>query len=141
MDVDLELAGQLRSVIVPLARQLRQQAGGHLTATQSSVLGSVARHGPINISELARRERLSLAMISKIVAALEHAGLVSRRAEPADGRVRLIELSAHGRAWIHESRERRDRWLAERLGGLDPHSRATVAAAVAVLLDLSEESS
>lgn len=66
-----EVAAQLRSVVVPLARLLRQQTGGLLTATQGSVLGTVARHGPLNVSDLAAREQLSLPMISKVVAALE----------------------------------------------------------------------
>lgn len=138
---DLELAGQLRSVVVPLARQLRQHAGGHLTATQSSVLGTVSRHGPISISELASRERLSLPMISKVVGVLEDEGLVVRETDPEDGRVRLIALHARGRAWIVESRERRDRWLAERLRHLDHDSRAALATAVTVLAELIEEAS
>lgn len=136
---DYEVAAQLRSVVVPLARSLRQQTGGELTATQSSVLGSVARHGPISLSELASREQLSLPMISKVVANLEGRDLVTRVDDPDDGRVCLAEISPHGGEWLAASRERRDRWLAERLAALDGDACAAIAAAIPWLQCLIDE--
>ena len=48
-------------------------------------------------------------------------------------RVSLVSVSAAGRAWVHESRLRRDEWLAGRLAALTPAERDDVAAAVDAL--------
>ncbi len=131
-----ELAADLRSVVVPLARLLRRLTGGRLTATQASVLGTVSRDGPISLSDLATLERLSLPMISKVVDALQEHGFADRVADPNDGRVSLVELSQDGRVWLEESRELRDRWLSERLRDLDEAELASIAAAIPALANL-----
>jgi DNA-binding MarR family transcriptional regulator len=132
-DAPLELAARMRATIVPLARALRQQSGGRLTATQVSVLGSILRHGPLGHSALATREQLSPPMVTKVVGALEAEGLVDRAPDPTDARVSLVSISDDGRAWVHESRRRRDEWLAERLAGLSPDKRDLVSSALDAL--------
>jgi DNA-binding MarR family transcriptional regulator len=132
-DAPLELAARMRATIVPLARALRQQSGGRLTATQVSVLGSILRHGPLGHSALATREQLSPPMVTKVVGALEAEGLVDRAPDPTDARVSLVSISDDGRAWVHESRRRRDEWLAERLAGLSPDERDLVSSALDAL--------
>lgn len=134
-----DVAARLRSVVVPLNRMLRHQTGGDLTATQGSVLGTVYRHGPVGLTDLAERERLSAPMISKVVAALEEEGLVERVKDATDGRVCRVQVSAHGDRWLTESRERRDRWLAERLGALDEAELAALDAALPALDRLVRE--
>ncbi len=138
-DDDLRLAERVRSVVVPLARALRQQTGGRLTATQASLLGTVLRHGPVTISELAAREQLSLPMVSKVVSALEADGLVARSSDPADGRTCPIVITAAGHRWVDTSREQRDRWLANRLADLDDAERHRLRDALAVLHRLVDE--
>lgn len=127
-----QIAGRLRAVVPPLHRMLRQQTA-ELTATQASVLGSVAHRGPIRLTDLADVERLSGPMITKVVAALETADLIERLADPDDGRASLVRVSAHGHEWLEASRERRDRWLAERLAALDDAELAALTAALPVL--------
>ena len=132
-DSTLELAARLRAVVIPLARCLRQQSGGRLTATQASVLGTVARHGPLSLSVIAVREQLSLPMVSKVVAVLEAEGLVGRSSEPTDARVSLVAVSDDGRAWIEETRRRRDQWLAARLADANADERSALAKANSLL--------
>lgn len=136
----LELAGRLRAVVPRLHRALRQQTA-ELTATQASVLGSVARCGPIRLSDLADVERLSGAMISKVVANLEAADLIERLSDPDDGRVTLVRISAHGAEWLEAGRERRDRWLVERLATLDDAELAALTAAIPALERVVEDRS
>ena len=127
-----DVAARLRSAVVLLNRMLRQQTAG-LTATQGSVLGSIVRHGPVRLSELADLERLSGPMISKVVTALVGEGLVERVRDPADGRACLVRVSVAGDRWLLESRDRRDRWLAEKLVDLDDEEFAAVVAALPAL--------
>ena len=128
----LELAERLRAVVVPLGRSMRQQSGGRLTATQASVLGTVMRHGPLPLSSIAVREQLSLPMVSKVIVALEAEALVFRSSDPTDARVSLVDVSGAGRAWIEETRRRRDQWLAARLAGTDADERAALAQTIAM---------
>lgn len=132
-DTTLELAARLRTVVVPLARSLRQQLGGRLTATQSSVLGTVLRHGPMAMSAIAATEQLSLPMVSKVVAALERERLVVKASDPNDGRVCLVGISDEGRDWVEETRRRRDQWLATRLSSIDEGERDAIGRAVDAL--------
>lgn len=130
---DTALAARLRAVLGPLARELRQQSSGPLTATQVSVLGTIHRHGPLTLGDVAARERLSPPMISKVVDALEQSGFVERERDDQDRRVWRVRATPVADDWIDQNRARRDAWLAERLAALDGAERAAVAAAVPAL--------
>ncbi len=132
-DSTLELATRLRATVVPLARSLRQQSGGRLTATQASVLGTVMRLGPLALSAIAVREQLSLPMVSRVVTVLEEERLLMRSTDPTDARVSLVEISEEGRSWVEETRRRRDQWLAARLTDADAEERAALARTIALL--------
>lgn len=135
------LAAQLRTVLGPLSRALRQQASGPLTATQISVLGSIHRYGPLSLGDVAAREQLSPPTISKVVDALDKIGYVERLRDTDDRRVWLVETTDAGHEWMVEGRARRDAWLAERLAALDPADLAALAAAAPALEHLTEEPS
>lgn len=129
-----ELAAVLRASVIPLSRALRSTDAG-LTTTQLSVLGAIYRNQLISMGDLADRERLSPAMISRVVSALVDEGLVERVAGAEDRRVCRVRVSDAGERWIDKSRTQRNAWLAERLSRLDARQRDTLAAA-APLLDL-----
>ncbi len=116
-----------------MSRELRQQSSGPLTATQVSVLGSIHRHGPLTLGDVAARERLSPPMISKVVDALEEAGFVERERDTQDRRVWRVRATVVADDWIEQNRARRDAWLAERLAALDDSERRAVADAVPAL--------
>lgn len=116
---DLErLAGRLRASVVPLSRQLRR-VDGRFSQTQLSVIGTIDRHGPIALGDLAARERLSPPMITRVVGQLEEARFVVREGDMQDRRVTRVHLTPEGKAWVDEGRAQREAWLAERLGQLD----------------------
>jgi hypothetical protein len=56
--VDRELVVQLRLAVMRLARRLRQQTEGEITASQLSALASVSRLGPLTLGALAAVERV-----------------------------------------------------------------------------------
>jgi DNA-binding MarR family transcriptional regulator len=60
------------------------------------IFGNI-RMGGIRLTELASRAQLSLAATSELVNDLETTGYLTRRPDPADGRAKLIDLTARGR--------------------------------------------
>ena len=58
--------------------------------------------------------------MTRTVACLEEAGLVTRRPHDTDGRQVVVELTDAARDVLADDRRRRDAWLAQRLGDLDP---------------------
>jgi DNA-binding MarR family transcriptional regulator len=77
--------------------------------------------------------------MTRMVDALEKAGLVSRNPQADDRRRVRIAATAAGVRLMHKGRERRVAILAEALAGLDRRQREILAAAVAVLEKLPAE--
>lgn len=129
---------RFRLAIVRLARKQRQQAGTGLTPSLQSALAMIDVHGPLTLGELAAVEQVSPPTITRIVSRLEEMGLVARIADPDDGRVTRVDVSAEGHRQLAESRERRDVWLRQRLGDLAPEDFAALVAAIEPLERLLE---
>jgi DNA-binding MarR family transcriptional regulator len=124
--VDSETPARLRAVIGKLARRFNSLArGSGITPSQLSALGVIARQGPIRLSELAEIENVNPTMLSRVVAALDEAGLVRRRTDPDDRRAGLLEVTASGRRTHDRLRAERGRVL---MTGLERLSAADVAA-------------
>ena len=137
--VDRELVVRLRLAVMRLARRLRQQTEGEITASQLSALASVSRLGPLTLGALAAVERVRPPTMTRIVGHLEADGLVMRRPAPADRRSAELEVSPAGRELLDRSRTRKDAYLAERLAGLNPDEVAVLRRAAAVLERLLEQ--
>jgi DNA-binding MarR family transcriptional regulator len=75
--------------------------------------------------------------MTRTLAVLEELSLVARDEHPTDRRQVLISLTDEGRAAVKETRRRRDRWLAQRLGELEPEDRQTLAQAAKILARVS----
>ena len=134
----VDLAPRLRMAIARSARRLRQEAGTDLSPSLSAALATVDRFGPLTPTELAARERVQRPTITRVICRLEEAGLVTRAADPADGRSALITVSPAGLALLAEVRTRKDAFLSERLDALDPQDRATLERAAALLEGMLE---
>jgi DNA-binding MarR family transcriptional regulator len=76
--------------------------------------------------------------MTRVVACLEEAGLVSRTVDPADRRVAHVAVTTDGRRWLDRNRGRKDAFLASRLAALEPDDRATLARGVELLEGLAE---
>ena len=94
---DAEMAARLRLAILRLSRRLRQQVGGGVTSSQVSALATVERLGTPTLGELAASEQVQPPSMTKIVVALEAAGLVARQEEETDRRIVRVKLTAEGR--------------------------------------------
>lgn len=128
------LASTLRLSVMRLARRMRQQrAESSLTLTQIAALATIERHPGLTPSELASHEKVQPPSMTKVVAALETAGMVTRESHPTDGRQVLLRCSKEGAALLKEDRRRREAWLAKRLSELDARELAVLREAAAVL--------
>ena len=135
---DLELASRLRFALARAARRLRQQAGTGLSPSLTAALATVARCGPLTPSELAAAERVRRPTVTRVLTRLEQAGLITRTPDPADRRSTLLAITPAGVALLAEGRTRKDAFLSERLEGLSPADRATLARAAGILEDMLE---
>ena len=138
--ITAELTSRLRLVVARLNRRLRQEAGSaDVSPSQLAALGTVERRGPLTLGELAAHERVQPPTMTRIVAALEVAGLVTRTVDPTDRRVARVAISAAGLRFLDKHRSRRNAYLARRLRTLSPAELATVERALPLLERLIED--
>lgn len=128
-----ELAAHLRLAVGRLNRRIRIDGHESIPPLQLSTLVTVEQHGPLRLSELARREAVTAPTMSRVLASLDEQGLVHRAPDPQDARGVLITLSDVGAAKVNEVRTTRTALVARRLARLDDEQRATIAAAMPAL--------
>jgi DNA-binding MarR family transcriptional regulator len=136
---DEDSADRLRAVIGKLSRRLRPTvAAAGLTPSQISVLFTIARRGPLGLSELAEIEAMNPTMLSRVTAQLGDLGLIRRDARPEDRRAATVAATAAGRRVREQVHRERARALGVYLGGLDASSQQALIAALPALEDLAE---
>jgi DNA-binding MarR family transcriptional regulator len=122
---------------------LRQEAAGagetELTPTAAAALATVERHGPLTPSELAEIERIKRPTGTRTLRQLEHAGLVDRTRDPADGRSALVSINAVGRERLRRLRGRKNAYLARRMRDLPAEEVETLERAAVILERLLEQ--
>jgi DNA-binding MarR family transcriptional regulator len=137
--LNVDLVVRLRGAIGRLARQLNDTSTGEgLTPTQYSVLGLVRFQGPLGLAKLAELEGLNPTMLSRIVRALDEAGLIRRLPDPHDLRAARVEITADGERVHDLVRERRTRFLDKCLRLLPPATAASLLASVPAMEQLAE---
>ena len=106
---DTHISQQMRALHVSLIRiasalnrprndeKLIEAAGLRLDRALFSVLVTIERLGPIGVVELAERSGRDYTTVSRQVAKLESLGLVERRENPQDRRVREAVISPAGK--------------------------------------------
>jgi DNA-binding MarR family transcriptional regulator len=130
---DPELAAHLRLIVMRLARRLRSQTVAGLSPSLISALVTIERRAPVTLGQLAAMERVKPPSVTRMVAALEQAGLVRREADPGDRRVARLSLTADGRRTVQRSRTRKTAYLAKRLRELDETDLESLRQALPVL--------
>ena len=136
---DADLPSRLRLAVGHLNRRIRVDSGAALPPLQTSVLATLEDQAPLRLSELARREAVTPPTMSRVLAALDDAGLLVRTPDPQDARSALIHLSEAGHDAIRRIRTERTAALAQRLDRLDAEQRAALEAALPALERLVEE--
>jgi DNA-binding MarR family transcriptional regulator len=100
-----------------------------------STLDTVARDGPVRITDLVALEHITQPGMTGLIARMETAGLVTRGPDPVDRRATLVQATAAGRAYLDEFHARRTASIAAYLRTLPPAElTALVGAADALVL-------
>lgn len=135
----LQLADQLRPVILRLYRQLRQETKVlGITSAQVALLAAIARSPGIGLSELAALQEMATPSLSGHIDRCEQAGLVERRRHEGGDRRRVgLTLTPPGHDLLAQVRAQRTAWLASRLAGIDEEARTAIAEALGPLSELS----
>ena len=122
-----------------LGRRLRDiDARAGLTSARFSALASLRFHGSCNIGELAADERVKPPSMTRLVRDMQRDGLLTRAADPADGRGVLIELTPRAAALFDAIRAEKIALVADYLKDLDAPAQAAIRCAFAALDDLAE---
>jgi DNA-binding MarR family transcriptional regulator len=129
----LALAEDLRATLGRFVRSVRTQANTP-TTSQSETLSLLDRAGPLTVAELAERRNVRHQSMRLVAGQLEAEGLISKMANPADGRSQLLSITDNGRAELSRAREARTSQIAslieERLSEQD---RRTLGAAIRII--------
>jgi DNA-binding MarR family transcriptional regulator len=133
-----DVAPRLRLVAGRLHRRLRL-AGSDLPPLQLATLASVQRLGPVRPRDLAAREAVSAPVMTRVLAALDEAGLIVRTPDPADARCVNISLSAAGEEHVARMRAQGTAYLDSRIARLDDAQLAALVAALPALEALVED--
>jgi MarR family transcriptional regulator, 2-MHQ and catechol-resistance regulon repressor len=107
------LAAVMRSLAKPLARHI---AAAGLTPSQFAVLEMLLHKGPRTVNEIIDGLLSTSGNIGVVIDNLIAAGLLEKRPNPADGRSRIISLTAAGdekiRAYYPRHRDELDRLMS-----------------------------
>jgi DNA-binding MarR family transcriptional regulator len=103
-----------------------------------SVLHTLARGGPMRLTDLLATEQLKQPALTNLVAKLEQDGLVKRRPDPSDGRAMLLSLTREGRQIVRSRHANRVAQLTRLVEQLTDDERAVLADSMPVLTRLTE---
>lgn len=130
---------RLRTALARLGRQMRMShVDENLSPTQIEVLATIVRCGPIRLSTLATDEGINPTMLSRIVAKLENAQLVTRTQDQDDARIIHVVATESGGALLREVRSERTSALRFGYSQLDDAQRASIDEALDALETIAE---
>lgn len=132
-------AARLRLAINRMARRLRQEAPTEIGPASIAALATIERCGPLTPSELARIEGIRRPTATRILARLTGADLVTRTADPEDGRCAIVQITPAGRRVLTGLRRRKTAYLARAMRELPDDDVATLARAAEILERVLEE--
>lgn len=139
----LTAARQVMEAVPLVMRTIRAQLRSHrrldISVPQLRAMGYIDQNDGASLSELASFIGLSLPSISKLIDGLVARRLVTRVSASLDRRRICLSLTALGRDELRSARRSTERYLAERLAGLDQAELEALARAMQLLNELFEQ--
>lgn len=116
------------------ATALVQVAGVDVSQQGVALLRVLRREGQLPAASLAAAAGMDLGAVSRQVRHLERDGLVTRRSDPSDGRVTLVELTEEGAVTAERLHVISARHLEDALASWSDTDRRTLSRALARLV-------
>ncbi|SEN36431.1 MarR family transcriptional regulator [Nonomuraea pusilla] len=133
-ELTLEVVELIGSVVARYHEEYEEAAAEHaLTGAQAGVLNLLARH-PLPMRKLAEKLKCEPSNVTGIVDRLESRGLVERRLDPNDRRVKLAAATDEGRR-VASGLRGALRFAREPLAGLSDEERRTLRDLLRRMLD------
>ena len=104
--------------------------------TEARVIFELAAVGQADAASLKRRLDVDPGYLSRLLARLGNAGLISRQRDPEDGRRQVIELTATGQAAFGTLNDRSDRQVRDLLATLPEDAQRRLTGAMAAIEDI-----
>lgn len=130
---DHETAARLRRAVTRLNRRLRASALGGISPAQASMLASVENLENPTLGDLAIAEQVQPPSVTRLVQAMEEAGLVICAPDPDDRRSTRVSVTPLGRRELGTIRHRKTEFLERTLLTLSRAERARVQELVSLL--------
>lgn len=99
-----------------ISNQLSRQVHPDMEPAAYGLLTVIRREGPIRLTDLAMNIGVGKPSVSRQIAFLESIGLVSKEADPLDGRAQSIRLTAKGEEKMRQVQDARKQVFRDRLG-------------------------
>ena len=128
----LRLVGCANLVTGHLRHRLRREFD--MSLPTFDILAQIARPplGP-TMGELSKRLVVSKGSVTDLIERLEGKGVVSRSADPSDGRVQHVHLTAKGQRLLAQTLPAHNAWIKSLMAGMEPASAARLFAALGEL--------
>ena len=128
-----DVSGRLYLAVGRLSRSLRQAGVPGPGHGAISALATLVISGQLRLGDLAAKEGVAAATMSRIIASLVEAGYVSRESDPVDRRAWLAKATEEGERLVSGVRSTRVLELNRRLDRLTPEHREALTAAIPAL--------
>jgi DNA-binding MarR family transcriptional regulator len=128
-----DVSGRLYLAVGRLSRSLRQAGVPGPGHGAISALATLVISGQLRLGDLAAKEGVAAATMSRIIASLVEAGYVSRESDPVDRRAWLAKATEEGERLVSGVRSTRVQELNRRLDRLSPEHRQALTAAIPAL--------
>ena len=137
------LSSQLADVLGRIGRGLRYRTRAaretlDVTHSESELLRLLARKPGIRVHDAATELGVASNSVSTLVKQLSRVGLLTRCADPQDGRVAQLRLTAEAEEWVTQLGNAREDALARALETLDADDQERLGAAVPAMKRLSK---
>lgn len=137
-DASRDFPQELTLACSRFTRLAARRADVGVSSVSWRVVSTIESKGPLRISEIADRERVSRPTATTVLKRLEAEGLISRSADPDDSRSVFVDITDVGRAQLGAWRSHLDRGVGPLLEGLDPAERRTLTEAAEILARIVE---
>lgn len=123
-------AAEVAAGLARLLSLIRWLSPPGISLTTASTLNTLERSGPLRLTALAVTEGVTQPAMTQLVSRLADAGLVTKCADPDDGRVVHVQLTDSGRDYLARRRDFRTGRLSVLFAQLSKTDQDALAAAL-----------